>query len=562
MNGINPNRKTIRCAIYTRKSTTIGLDQDFNSLDAQRDACEAYIASQRQAGWILIPTQYNDGGFTGGNTERPALQQLLEDVHNGEIDCVVVHRVDRLSRSLIDFAKLIDLFEKRQIGFVSVSQQFDSTNSMGRLTLNILLSFAQFEREIISERTREKLAAARRKGKWVGGHPMLGYDLAANPRRLIINEDGAEAVRKIFETYLQVESIQTTAMVLNRDGHRTKQRKTRDGAVVGGRPFNAGCVQAILRNPVYLGKVQCDGQLYEGEHEAIIGQETFGRAAAILDRNRREGDSRQRTKTSSFILKGLLRCSVCGCALTTSYANKGGRRYRYYRCYNYHKNHNASCPNRSISGPRIEREFIRILTESAAGMAESNRPLERKLSAMLADVIRVWDVLYPAAKTQFLRQIIKKAGFNRESGMLKIEFNREGVCSLMGIAQATDDSSDPLTFTGKVNLNRRKNSKEKPAAPKRKTPSLREYLILSYYIQTQLDSGNSYEEIGAAFGRTRTRIRQIHMLRFLAPSIQEEILNTSPHIPERDIRAIPGDPLWSRQIENWNRLKSQREKAA
>jgi len=229
MSKNNDKQPTIRCAIYTRKSTDEGLEQEFNSLDAQREAGEAYIASQKHEGWVCMPDRYDDGGFTGGNMERPAMKRLLADIEAGGIDCIVVYKVDRLSRSLLDFARVMETFEKHSVAFVSVTQQFNTSTSMGRLMLNVLLSFAQFEREIISERTRDKIAATRRKGKWSGGMPMLGYDVDLRGGRLLVNENEARTVRTIFELYLEHQSLIETVKVLNSRGWATKRWATRKG---------------------------------------------------------------------------------------------------------------------------------------------------------------------------------------------------------------------------------------------------------------------------------------------------------------------------------------------
>src|SRR5690554_6180685 len=245
---------TLRCAIYTRKSTEDGLEQEYNSLDAQRDAGEAYIASQKSEGWVCLPDRYDDGGFTGGNLERPALKRLLADIEAGKVDCIVVYKVDRLSRSLIDFSKIMDVLDRNHVSFVSVTQQFNTSTSMGRLMLNVLLSFAQFEREIISERTRDKIAAARRKGKWAGGHPVLGYDLASTPQggRVTVNEEEASQVRQIFELYLHHGSLIPTIRDLDKRGWRTKQWTTKKGQVRGGRPYTKDSLYRLLTNVVYI----------------------------------------------------------------------------------------------------------------------------------------------------------------------------------------------------------------------------------------------------------------------------------------------------------------------
>lgn len=262
--------KLVRCAIYTRKSTEDGLEQEFNSLDAQREAGEAFVRSQAGEGWAPVPDRYDDGGYTGGNTDRPGLRRLLADVEAGKIDCVVVYKVDRLSRSLLDFAHLMRAFEDRGVSFVSVTQQFNTATSMGRLVLNVLLSFAQFEREIIAERTRDKIAATRRKGKWAGGHPPLGYDLDPKGYRLVVNEPEAERVRAIFALYLESGGLLPAVAELNRRGWTTKSRATRAGARRGGKPFGRSSLHRLLTNVTYAGKVKYKTETHPGGHSALV----------------------------------------------------------------------------------------------------------------------------------------------------------------------------------------------------------------------------------------------------------------------------------------------------
>lgn len=273
--------KRIRCAIYTRKSTSEGLDQEFTSLDAQRESAISYIASQKGEGWVALPDFYDDGGFTGANMERPALQKLINDIKLHKIDCVVVYKVDRLSRSLIDFARMLELFDKNNVTFVSVTQHFNTNNSMGRLTLNILLSFAQFEREIISERTKDKMAAARKKGKWLGGRAILGYNVDKENRALKINETEAALVRNIFDLYFRERSTLEVAHILNDKGYTTKRQAKKSGAHYGGNKFNRSDIWILLNNIIYTGKVRYAGQLYQGMHEPIISEEIFNKAQEI-----------------------------------------------------------------------------------------------------------------------------------------------------------------------------------------------------------------------------------------------------------------------------------------
>src|SRR5437879_4388870 len=280
MSRKNHQPAAIRCAIYTRKSTEVGLEQDFNSLDAQREACLAYIQSQRHEGWKCLPQRYDDGGFTGGHMDRPALKRLLADDEAGRIDCVVTYKSDRLSRSLLDFARIIGIFEKHHVAFVSITQQFNTATSMGRLVLNVLLSFAQFEREIISERTRDKIAAARRKGKWVGGHPLLGYDVQNS--KLVINEEEAVKVRAIFELYLKHQGMIPVVQELEKLGWLTKRWQTRKGHFRGGQPFTKSSLHHLLTNPVYLGKVKHKKEVHPGEHPAIIPVDIWQQVQNLL----------------------------------------------------------------------------------------------------------------------------------------------------------------------------------------------------------------------------------------------------------------------------------------
>lgn len=348
----------IRCAIYTRKSTEEGLDQDFNSLDAQRESGEAYIASQKNEGWTCLPDRYDDGGFTGGNIERPALKRLLTDIEAGKVDCIVVYKVDRLSRSLMDFARMMTTFEKHSVSFVSVTQQFNTTHSMGRLTLNILLSFAQFEREIISERTRDKIAASRRKGKWTGGRPILGYDVDRSGPRLVVNEDEAKRVRTIFDLYLKKQSLLKTVAELDRRGWSTKRWTSLKGVVHGGVPFNKMRVHGLLTNVAYIGKVRHHENVYEGEHEAIVEGELYDRVQQLLRTNGRTGGSHIRNKHGA-LLKGLLFCGPCGIAMGHTYTKKNERTlYRYYVCGKAQKRGWHSCPSRSLPAPEIERFVV------------------------------------------------------------------------------------------------------------------------------------------------------------------------------------------------------------
>jgi site-specific DNA recombinase len=349
-----PKQPNLRCAIYTRKSTQEGLDQEFNTLDAQRESAEAYIASQKQEGWTCLSARYDDGGFTGGTMERPALKRLLQDIEAGKIDCVIVYKVDRLSRSLLDFSRMMETFDKHHVSFVSVTQQFNTTSSMGRLTLNILLSFAQFEREIISERTRDKMGAARRKGKRLGGAPVLGYNVDPQTRRLVPHPEEAMRVQAIFQLYLDRGGLIPTVRELARLGWVTKRWTTRKGTVVGGRPFNKANLHYLLTNVTYLGRVKYQDQVYDGEHEAIVSGELFERVQSQLSQNRRVR-GRAPANRQAGILEHLLYCAVCDAQMSHTYTSKGPRRYRYYVCPRAQKQGWETCPSKSIPAEEIER---------------------------------------------------------------------------------------------------------------------------------------------------------------------------------------------------------------
>src|ERR1700757_4360576 len=321
-----PDASRKRCAIYTRKSSEEGLEQEFNSLAAQREACEAYIRSQRNEGWVLGKTRYDDGGFSGGNMERPALQHLLADIRAGRIDIVVVYKVDRLTRSLADFARLVEIFDKQGVSFVSVTQQFNTTTSMGRLTLNVLLSFAQFEREVIGERIRDKIAASKKKGMWMGGVVPLGY--RAQDGKLIIVQSEAETVRFIFRRYAELGAVRLLKDELEARSIRSKLRTSASGHLRGGKPFARGALYLMLQNRIYRGEIVHKEQSHPGEHPPIIDQPLWDAVQAQLASNAAERNSSARHRQPS-LLAGLL-FDGDGNRMTPSHAVKKGTRYRYY----------------------------------------------------------------------------------------------------------------------------------------------------------------------------------------------------------------------------------------
>jgi site-specific DNA recombinase len=399
-------KATTRCAIYTRKSTEEGLEMEFNSLDAQRESAEAFIASQKAEGWTALPDRYDDGGYTGGNMERPALDRLLRDINEGRVDCVVVYKVDRLSRSLLDFARIMETFDNRGVSFVSVTQQFNTTHSMGRLTLNILLSFAQFEREIIGERIRDKLAAQARKGKYTGDAPVLGYDVdrSGPSPRLVVNAKEAHRVREIYQMYLHEGSLLPVVKELGRRGWVNKQRVTKKGRKVGGQPFNKASLHVLLTNPTYVGMRRYKDELHPGEHEALVDQELFDKVQQQLKHNGRTGGTEVRNKYGAM-LRGLLRCKSCDAAMTHTFC--GGRKkrnfYRYYRCTHAIKNGIDDCTAGTLPAGEIERvviDEVRALANDEALLAQVLADANAAIDAERAEVERQRDDLVRERKRQ------------------------------------------------------------------------------------------------------------------------------------------------------------------
>jgi DNA invertase Pin-like site-specific DNA recombinase len=398
--------RRLRCAIYTRKSTEEGLDQEFNSLDAQRESCAAYIASQRAEGWIALPTPYDDGGYSGATLERPGLKRLITEIESGLVDVVVVYKIDRLSRALMDFSKLVEVFDRHAVTFVSVTQAFNTTTSMGRLTLNILLSFAQFEREVIGERIRDKVAASRRRGMWMGGWTPLGYDVVG--RRLVVNEPEAALVRRIFTRFLELGSATLLARELQREGFVTKQ----------GRPFDKGILYRILKSRTYVGDALHKGAAYPGEHEALVDPVTFQRVQNTLAGNSHQRAAAARCATPA-VLKGLI-FTEGGRAMTPSHTRKGSKLYRYYVSTDSIRGREKSSAAmerlpadlvetatvkemlRLIQTPQVIAEAVRILRAEAPGLNEAD------LIAALNQFWKLWSCLIPAEQARVVRLLVEK----------------------------------------------------------------------------------------------------------------------------------------------------------
>lgn len=425
--------RKVRCAVYTRKSSEEGLDMEFNSLDAQRESCEAYIASQKPEGWVLVRDHYDDGGFSGGTLERPALKRLLADIEDGRIDVVVVYKIDRLSRSLMDFAKLVEVFDRNEVTFVSVTQAFNTTTSMGRLTLNILLSFAQFEREVIGERIRDKFAASRRKGMWMGGCVPLGYDV--RDRKLVINETEAPTVRSIFEQFVKIGSATVLARALAAEGVTTKR----------GRLVDKGYLYKLLNNRVYIGMAVHKGLAYQGEHEAIVGQELWDRVHTIMSESPRLRANRTRAQTPA-LLKGLI-FGADGSAMSPTHTRKGNKLYRYYVSQSVLKRGPEACPVGRVPAAEIEtvvvdqlRALLRtpeiIVATWRSARSEINGLTEAEVRDALEGLDPLWDELFPAEQALIVQLLVERVEVRADG--IDIRLRTAGLGSLVADLRSPD----------------------------------------------------------------------------------------------------------------------------
>jgi DNA invertase Pin-like site-specific DNA recombinase len=422
-----PIRKT-RCAIYTRKSTDEGLEKEFNTLDAQRDACAAYIASQRHEGWIEVPDYYDDGGYSGGTLERPALKRLLADVEAGRVDVVVTYKLDRLSRSLTDFVKLMETLDAHGTTFVSVTQAFNTTTSMGRLTLNILLSFAQFERELIGERIRDKFAASRARGMWMGGKVPLGYRVEA--RKLLVVESEARQVRAIFERFVVLRSATKLAQELRQQGALSKT----------GMPIDKGYLYRLLANRTYLGEAAHKGKVYPGEHEAIVSRELWDRVHAVLQISPRVRANQARVQ-SPALLKGLI-FGLDGRALSPTHTRKGGTQYRYYVAQAVLKDQDAPNPDivRRIAAAEIEQVVlaqVRALVRQPeviagtwrAAREEAPDVTEAEVRNALEHLEPMWEELFPGEQARLVQLLVERVTVGPTGADIKLRV--EGLSSLV-----------------------------------------------------------------------------------------------------------------------------------
>lgn len=537
-------RRSIRCAIYTRKSSEEGLEQSFNSLDAQREACQAYILSQRQEGWRSLEAHYDDGGYSGGSMERPALKHLLADIDAKKIDTVVVYKVDRLTRSLTDFAKIIEAFDARGVSFVSVTQQFNTTSSMGRLTLNVLLSFAQFEREVTGERIRDKIAASKRKGMWMGGRVPLGYQL--NEHRLIINKEEAEQVGEIFRLYLEYGCVRKLKINLDNRGKVSKIRTSLSGQKSGGTPYSRGALYKILRNRIYRGEIPHKGTSYPGEHKAIIDPVLWQQVHAKLAENahaRRHGAN----ASAPSLLRGML-FDEKGNRFTPSHAVKNGKRYRYYVSQGITNTKPTSDEPRRIPAGEVENLIISRLKElfrspnqivTSLSLPGDDVDTTRNLVDLADQYAKELDDPLAAHVNEMLTSISFRAVIRRQS--ISLELNRHAVRAQMLVG------SEPDKFHIDIDTTHHTITLEIPVTLKRYNGEMR--LIIPGQVENEprrqpvhalvkaisrahewvrrIEAGELKDQraIAAATGLNERYISHILPSAFLAPDIVECILD-------------------------------------
>jgi site-specific DNA recombinase len=566
--GRGPMR--LRCAIYTRKSSEEGLEQDFNSLDAQREACEAFIASQKHEGWSILPEMYDDGGFSGGTIERPAFQRLLVDVGEGKIDVVVVYKVDRLTRSLSDFAKIVEIFDKRNVSFVSVTQQFNTTTSMGRLTLNILLSFAQFEREVTGERIRDKIAASKKKGMWMGGLPSLGYDV--KDRRLVINEAEAKTVRHIFKRYTELKSVRLLKADLDALGIVSKPRNASDGTRYGEKPLARGALYLMLQNRIYRGEIVHKDKSYPGEHEAIVDEALWSEVQAILTENRTDRMLGTAEKQVS-LLSGIL-FDARGERMTPTHATKHNTRYRYY------VSRSLLAGAMKYSGQRVPATSLEALVigrihnwlGDRAGMLDiiqshtSDAAIQKRLMNGLEKCVATWSEL----KADDIRKFMLSIAARIQAHVDRIDITLNPInlprwlgrmdCDAQPSATTQNDvDARFVTLTVPIRLKRVGNEMKMiisdgslPATP---DPSLVRALVRAYVIRERMltDKSLTLEEVAKSENIVPSYATRLFRLTLMAPDIVSAVLS-GKHPPELTARKLLDDtrlPLdWNEQRRN------------
>ncbi|OAM05708.1 MAG: recombinase [Wolbachia endosymbiont of Dactylopius coccus] len=495
----------IRCAIYTRKSNEDGLEQKFNSLDAQRVACEKYIKSRER--WVVLPKRYDDGGFSGKNLERPAIKELFEDVKAGEVDCVVVYTLDRLSRETKDSIEVTSFFRRHRVNFIAVTQIFDNNTPMGKFVQTVLSGAAQLEREMIVERVKNKIATSKEEGLWMGGTLPLGYDV--KDKELIINEKEAKTVKHIFERYMELKSMAELARELNREGYRTKARSD------GGEIFKKATVRRIITNPTYMGKIKHYEKQYEGKHEAIIEEEKWQKAQELI-----KNQPYRKAKYEEALLKGIIKCKSCNANMTLTYAKKENKRYRYYVCNNHLRGKGCESGNRNVIAGEVEKEVMKRAEHLYKNWQEK---------------VEEWKNLSPGKQKEVVKKLIKGV-------MVKED----------GIEVSSEDKVEfiPMGLKKKAN-------KCMVIEPEGKTNNaLLKAVVRAHLWKRQLEEGKyrSVKELSIKINVGTRRIQQILRLNYLAPKIKEDIVDVRQprDLKLADLREIP--MLWSEQLKKFYEL--------
>jgi site-specific DNA recombinase len=550
----------VRCAIYTRKSSDEGLEKEFNSLDAQREACEAFITSQKHAGWSGVPDLYDDGGLSGGTLERPALQRLLGDIKARKVQIVVVYKVDRLTRSLADFAKIVDIFDAQGASFVSVTQQFNTTTSMGRLTLNMLLSFAQFEREIAGERIRDKIAASKAKGMWMGGTVPLGYDV--KDRKLVINEAEAETVRLIYQRYAELASVNLLQHELDRRGLRSKRREGARGLIAGGATFSRGILYLILQNRLYRGEIAHKGNVYPGQHRAIIDGRLWDAVQEKLSENRKARSLATGARAPS-LLSGLL-FDADNTRMTPTHANKRGRRYRYYISAALLDPRKPAGDSMRVPASEVEcvvLDRVRTLLGSRKEIADALASLELRAGELetalnrAASFSKKWLAMPPEAIRDIVRQTIARVTLSPNQIEIVVEAVRlAGALGVHGTKKSVADHAIVLTVAAALHRSGR-GKRIVVGDPSERTPdaALIKVLREAFAVRQKMlaDTTESLNDITAGITKSKGRLTALMRLTYLAPSIIEDILRgrqppeLSPKRLLRTSRDLPVD--WTEQ---------------
>ena len=521
-----------RCAIYTRKSHEEGLDQEYNSLDAQGDACEAYIKSQAHEGWKLIRRHYVDGGYSGGNLNRPGLKELLNDVQKGKVDVIVVYKIDRLTRSLMDFSKIMDVLDASEASFAAVTQHFNTTTSMGRLTLNVLLSFAQFEREVTGERIRDKFAASKKKGMWMGGTIPLGYDVV--DRKLVVNIEESKRVNLIFERYLACGNVTDLVQELDRKHIRNKQWISRKGNVCGGTPFQRGPMYGILQNKLYLGKIDFKGEVYDGEHEAIVSTELWDAVQKQLSKNRKiHTDAKAKRKTK--LLDGFLFDSHGNSLIPTYSVKKGNRRYPYY----------VSAP--FVGCRKNGNKVVRIPAEAIEGLVQDR-------------VATISEHEQPEITRAILVKLLRKVTVQKNFVEIEVNHGMSGI-NLDAVRARGDEvvlqESHALI---RINATLRKRDRKvafittggyDAADAGKPDPVLTKNVVIAWKWRQLLDTGeyHSIRELCRGEKQSEGYVRRLLPLSYLAPDIVDSILdgNQPPSLDLKHVTTAQLPLSWKQQ---------------